>query len=132
MQLASQLECTLLARPGPSYLILVFRVVHHPQHQPFMILRFLELPPSQLLILRSKTERSCGLLWNAILSLWLSPQDFAPVDIGEGADGDGGGYLPLGEHHGRIYAKACEVRDGLVEKRSSRFFSSNSLIMPKV
>eukprot|EP00752_Nemacystus_decipiens_P012187 g10805.t1 len=59
-----------------------------------------------------KTERSCGLLWNAILSLWLSPQDFRPTDVGEGVDngeGEDGWDLPLGESHGRIYAKACEA-----------------------
>ncbi|CAM9352028.1 unnamed protein product, partial [Ectocarpus sp. 13 AM-2016] len=54
----------------------------------------------------SKTERSCGLLWNAILALWLSPQDFRST---ESADVCVGWGLPLGEHHGRIYAKACEA-----------------------
>eukprot|EP00903_Cladosiphon_okamuranus_P012352 g11581.t1 len=59
-----------------------------------------------------KTERSCGLLWNAILSLWLSPQNFRPLEIGEGVDGGRsrcGWDLPLAEHHGRAYAKACEA-----------------------
>lgn len=59
-----------------------------------------------------QTERSCRLLWNAILALWLSPQDFRSAEIGEDAGGAGyrsGWDLPLGEHHGRIYAKACEV-----------------------
>ncbi|CAB1113909.1 unnamed protein product [Ectocarpus sp. CCAP 1310/34] len=54
----------------------------------------------------SKTERSCGLLWNAILALWLSPQDFRSIESAEVCVGWG---LPLGEHHGRIYAKACEA-----------------------
>ncbi|CAM9247576.1 unnamed protein product, partial [Ectocarpus fasciculatus] len=54
----------------------------------------------------SKTERSCGLLWNAILALWLSPQDFRSTESAEVCVGWG---LPLGEHHGRIYAKACEA-----------------------
>ncbi|CAM9209213.1 unnamed protein product [Ectocarpus sp. 4 AP-2014] len=54
----------------------------------------------------SKTERSCGLLWNAILALWLSPQDFRSTESEEICGGWG---LPLGEHHGRIYAKACEA-----------------------
>lgn len=56
-----------------------------------------------------QTERSCGLLWNAILSLWLSPQDFRPPEAAKDMGGGCGWDLPLGEHHGRIYAKACEV-----------------------
>ncbi|CAN0183838.1 unnamed protein product, partial [Pylaiella littoralis] len=56
-----------------------------------------------------KTERSCGLLWNAILSLWLSPQDFRPPEAAKDMGGGCGWDLPLGEHHGRIYAKACEA-----------------------
>lgn len=64
-----------------------------------------------------QTERSCGLLWNAILSLWLSPQDFQPPDTAEGLSGGCGWELPLGEHHGRIYAKACEVGVGVDEQK---------------
>lgn len=59
-----------------------------------------------------QTERSCRLLWNVILALWISPQDFRPAGSGEDAGGAGcrsGWDLPLGEHHGRTYAKACEV-----------------------
>lgn len=95
---------------------------HRPRHQHASLF-LVPLPLySQLLTSRSKTGRSCGLLWNAILSLWLSPQDFRPADIGEGVDSRGGecGWgLPLGEHHGRIYAKACEVSDGWKHKDKS-------------
>ncbi|CAM9135050.1 unnamed protein product [Scytosiphon promiscuus] len=53
-----------------------------------------------------KTERACGLLWNTILSLWLSPQDFRLGGDTEAVVGRG---LPLGVHHGRTFAKACEA-----------------------
>lgn len=57
-----------------------------------------------------KTKSACGLLWNAILSLWLSPQDFRPVNTvcpdKSGTDG-----VLLMESHARVYAKACEVNN---------------------
>lgn len=57
-----------------------------------------------------KTESACGLLWNAILSLWLSPQDFRPGNAAcPGETGTAG--VVLMEPHARVYAKACEVRN---------------------
>lgn len=59
-----------------------------------------------------KTEQACGLLWNAILSLWLSPQDFHPsfLDSPDMAQTGMKGTARLGENHARVYAKACEVK----------------------
>lgn len=76
------------------------------------------LPLSTCTSKPAKTERACGLLWNMVLSLWLSPQNFhhaSDIPASSRREGDMDEGVCLGEYHARAFAKACEVRHGVVD-----------------
>ncbi|CAM9508710.1 unnamed protein product [Discosporangium mesarthrocarpum] len=65
----------------------------------------------------AKVQRACELMWNTVVSLWLSPQDFARKEdrmsspFSSSADSFACGATKglLLEPHARIYAKASEA-----------------------